>query len=72
MDNYEVKPVVVDYIPVFVSIKEMQDQRKEDEEYDFTELMASNLLQVKTEGLRRKKIILEEDEEGQEEEKEEK
>ena len=49
MDNYEVKPVVVDYIPVFVSIKEMQDQRKEDEEYDFTQLMASNLLQVKTE-----------------------
>ena len=81
MDTYEIKPVVVDYVPVFVSIKEMQDERKEnEEEYDLTELMASNLLQVKNKKLiskpRRKKIILEqeegEQEEGEQEEEEEK
>lgn len=74
MDTYEIKPVVVDYVPVFVSIKEMQDERKEnEEEYDLTELMASNLLQVKNKKLiskpRRKKIILEQEEEQEEEEK---
>jgi hypothetical protein len=75
MDAYETKPVVVDYVPVFVSIKEMQDERKEnEEEYDLTELMASNLLQVKNKKLiskpRRKKIILEQEEEQGEEERE--
>ena len=74
MDTYEIKPVVVDYVPVFVSIKEMQDERKEnEEEYDLTELMASKLLQVKNKKLiskpRRKKIILEQ-EEGEQEERE--
>lgn len=73
MDTYEIKPVVVDYVPVFVSIKEMQDERKEnEEEYDLTELMASNLLQVKNKKLiskpRRKKIILEQEEGEQERE----
>jgi len=77
MDTYEIKPVVVDYVPVFVSIKEMQDERKEnEEEYDLTELMASNLLQVKNKKLiskpRRKKIILEQEEEQEEEEEREK
>ena len=67
MDTYEIKPVVVDYVPVFVSIKEMQDERKDsEEEYDLTELMASNLLQVKNKKLiskpPRKKIILEQEE----------
>ena len=76
MDTYEIKPVVVDYVPVFVSIKEMQDERKEnEEEYDLTELMASNLLQVKNKKLiskpRRKKIILEQEEEQEEEKQEE-
>ena len=32
MDDLEIKPVVVDYVPVFVSIKEMQDERKENDE----------------------------------------
>ena len=80
MDTYEIKPVVVDFVPVFVSIKEMQDERKEnEEEYDLTELIASNLLQVKNKKLiskpRRKKIILEEEqkeERGEEEKEEEK
>jgi len=77
MDTYEIKPVVVDYVPVFVSIKEMQDERKDnEEEYDLTELMASNLLQVKNKKLiskpRRKKIILEQEEEQEEEEEREK
>jgi hypothetical protein len=77
MDSYEIKPVVVDYVPVFVSIKEMQDERKDnEEEYDLTELMASNLLQVKNKKLiskpRRKKIILEQEEkEGEEGERRE-
>jgi hypothetical protein len=75
MDTYEIKPVVVDFVPVFVSIKEMQDERKEnEEEYDFTELLASNLLQVKNKKListpRRKKIILEQEEEKGEREEE--
>ena len=68
MDDLEIKPVVVDYIPVFVSIKEMQDERKANEEYDLSKLMDSNLLQVKTKILIsekskiwRKKIILEEE-----------
>ena len=35
MDKYEIKPVVLEYVPVFVSIKEMQDNRNEnEEEYD--------------------------------------
>ena len=79
MEKYEIKPVVVDYVPVFVSIKEMRDDRNEnEEEYDLSELFASNLLQVKSKKLisdqaiqRRKKIVLEEDTE-KEEEKEEK
>ena len=80
MDDLEIKPVVVDYVPVFVSIKEMQDERKEnDEEYDLSKLMALNLLQVKNKilipeksKLWRKKIILEEEpEEGEQEEEQE-
>ncbi len=73
MDTYEIKPVVVDFVPVFVSIKKMQDERKEnEEEYDFTELLASNLLQVKNKKLipHRKKIILEQEEEKGEREEE--
>jgi len=76
MDSYEIKPVVVDYVPVFVSIKEMQDERKDnEEEYDLTELMASNLLQVKNKKLiskpLRKKIILEQEEREDQENQEE-
>ena len=77
MDKYEIKPVVLEHVPVFVSIKEMQDNRNEnEEEYDLTELFASNLLQVKIKKLiserPRKKIILEEDTEKESEEEEQK
>ena len=73
MDKYEIKPVVDDYNPVFVSIKEMQDNRNENEqEYDLTELFASNLLHVKSKKLipepARKKIVLEEDTDKEEDE----
>ena len=74
MEKYEIKPVTLEYVPVFVSIKEMQDERKEnEEEYDLSELLDSIVLPVKSKILipnqRRKKIVLEEEDSDEEKEK---